>query len=155
MEIVLVCVGRVKDSHLAALCADYQGRIVRYGHRLEIIEIKEEPGSRPDELVITRESERLAGKIPSGAWTMALDSKGEMMTSRKFASQLSSLADSGVRKVLFIIGGALGLSAEFTESCRQRLSLSRMTLTHEMARLVLLEQLYRANTIMRGEPYHK
>jgi 23S rRNA (pseudouridine1915-N3)-methyltransferase len=155
MEIDLICVGRVREEHLAKLCDDYRQRIVRYGHRLEVVEVKEEPGSRPDDHVIARESERLAAKIPAGAWTVAMDLKGEMLPSRKFAAKLSSLADSGVRRISFIIGGALGLSDELVNSCRQRLSLSRMTLTHEMARMVLLEQLYRANTILRGEPYHK
>jgi len=148
-------VGRIRDPHLAALCADYQGRIVRYGHRLELVEVKEEPGSRPADLVIGRESERLAAKITAGAWTVALDLGGEQYSSPQFASRLGSLADQGINRVCFVIGGALGLSAALAESCRWKLSLSRMTLTHEMARLVLLEQLYRANTILRGEPYHK
>lgn len=155
MEIVIVCVGRVRENNLTALCHDYAGRIERCGHAVKVIEVKEEPGGRPDDLVVGRESARLAERIPAGAWTVAMDLRGQVMTSRKFAAGFGRLVERGTRSVCFLIGGPLGLSADLLASCRQRLALSRMTLTHEMARLLLLEQLYRANTIIRGEPYHK
>jgi 23S rRNA (pseudouridine1915-N3)-methyltransferase len=155
MEITLICVGKVRERLIGALCEDYAGRIERYGHKVRVVEVKDEPGGRPDKLVVERESERLAEKIPAGAWTVALDLRGEMLSSGKFASRMDKWAGEGVRAVCFIVGGHLGLSSTLLGSCRQRLSLSRMTMTHEMARMVLLEQLYRANTIIRGEPYHK
>ncbi len=155
MEITLVCVGKIKERHLGALCEDYAGRIERYGHKVRVLEVKDEPGGRPDKLVVERESERIAAKIPAGAWAVALDLRGEMLTSGKFASRIDQWVGEGVRSVCFIVGGHLGLGSALLDSCRQRLALSRMTLTHEMARMVLLEQLYRANTIIRGEPYHK
>ncbi len=155
MEITLVCVGKVRDSRIGALCDDYVGRVERYGHKVRVLEVKDEPGGRPAELVVERESERMAARIPAGSWTVALDLGGEMLSSRKFASRMSQWADNGIRSVCFIVGGHLGIGAALQQRCRQRLSLSPMTLTHEMARMVLLEQLYRANTIIRGEPYHK
>ncbi len=155
MEISLVCVGKVRDSRMGALCEDYAGRLEHYGHKLRVIEVKDEPGGRDGEQVVERESERLAAKIPAGAWTVALDLRGEMLSSRQFASRMGQWDSQGIKSVCFIVGGHLGLSEALLGSSRQRLSLSRMTLTHEMARMVLLEQLYRANTINRGEPYHK
>jgi 23S rRNA (pseudouridine1915-N3)-methyltransferase len=155
MEITLVCVGKIREKRIGALCEDYVGRIGHYGHKVRVLEVKDEPGGRPDQLVVERESERITEKIPAGAWTVALDLRGEMLSSGKFASRIDQWVGEGVRELCFIVGGHLGMSSTLLAACRQRLSLSRMTMTHEMARMVLLEQLYRANTIIRGEPYHK
>lgn len=155
MDIVIVSVGKVKDNHLASLCNDYAERIQHYGHSISVLEVKEEPGGRPDGMVVEKESARIAERIPAGAWTVAMDLRGEVLTSTRLASTFSGWINDGIRTVCFLIGGQLGLSRELVSSCRMRLALSRLTLTHEMARMVLLEQLYRANTIIRGEPYHK
>lgn len=155
MEITLIAVGRLKDLRTAGLCEEYAERIGRYGHRLRTVEVKEETSSRSDAEIVRLESERLAERIPAGSCSFALDLRGELVTSRKFAAELERLAEGGVRAVSFIVGGSLGLSSELRDSCDRRLALSRMTLPHELARLLLLEQIYRANTIQRGEPYHK
>jgi len=93
--------------------------------------------------------------LPEGAFTVALDLTGDELDSPALAAFLGRMQDQGLKELVFLVGGHLGLKPELVKSCRRVFSLSKLTFTHEMARLILLEQLYRANTILRGEPYHK
>ncbi len=155
MNITLLTVGKLREPALRELCQDYLGRICRYGNRVEVVEVREEPGRLGPALVMSREAERLRARVPEGACRIALDRAGEESDSPGLAGWLERLAGQGGHRAAFIIGGAFGLERSLVESCDRVLCLSRLTFPHELARLVLLEQLYRACTIQRGEPYHK
>ena len=154
MRLTLLCVGKPRDRHLAGAIAEYEERIGRYW-QFESIEVREE-GARAlsADLVREREGERLAAKVPAGARLVACDATGRGMTSEQFAAWLRDARDRA-QSVAFVIGGAFGLSPALRARADMTLSFAPWTLPHELARLVLVEQLYRAGTIARGEPYHK
>lgn len=154
MRISVVVIGRPRHAGLADAIGDYETRAARYWP-LDVIEVKEEPGRglSPD-VVRDREAARLIERIPAEAVLVACDPGGAVMDSETFARWLQEQRDSA-RSVAFVIGGAHGLGALVRGRANRRLSLAPWTLPHEVARLVLAEQLYRAGTISRGEPYHK
>jgi 23S rRNA (pseudouridine1915-N3)-methyltransferase len=154
MRVVLAAVGRPRDAALAAAIREYETRAARYWP-LEVFEVREEAGraAAPD-LVRQREAERLAAKLPGGAFVVACEPGGTSMTSERFAQWLQRRREQA-RDVAFVIGGAHGLGGGVRERADSTLALAPWTLPHELARLVLAEQLYRAGTIVRGEPYHK
>ena len=153
MLVVVAVVGKPKHPGMAAAIEDYERRAARYWP-LAVHEVREEKGrSLPPAQVQARESERIAARI-GDALLVACDADGDRMTSRAFAEWLQGCRERG-RSVAFAIGGALGLDPAFRERSHRRLSLAPWTLPHELARLVLAEQLYRAGTLVRGEPYHK
>ena len=151
----MVAVGRVRGT-LDAPVAEYEERARRYW-KLEVTEVEAgTPGRDPTpERVKEAEAPRILGKIPQGFTVVALTRTGKGMSSRDLASFLEAEALRSSPGVAFVVGGAFGLSAEVQERAQRRVSLSPLTMPHEMARLVLAEQLYRAGTLMRGEPYHK
>lgn len=153
MVIHLVAVGRVRDASLAAACDGYATRAGRYV-KLAIHEVRE-AGRRADTPELTRrlEGERLRAAVPDGARLVALTREGSALSSRAFAKRVARWRESA-RDVAVLLGGADGLDPALLEAS-ERVSLSPLTLPHELARLVFLEQLYRAGTILRGEPYHK
>ena len=155
MKLTVLAVGKVKKKHFAAGCSDYLGRLPRYTP-IDVVEIKDEPvkGGRSPDQIRGREAERIRARIPKGALVFALDERGDTPTSKSLATQLGRIRDQGRREVAFIIGGPLGLEPALRAECDHLLALSAFTLPHELARLVLLEQLYRAFTILAGEPYH-
>src|SRR6185503_19953250 len=154
MRVVVAAVGRPRDAALAAAIREYEGRATRYWP-LEVHEVREEPArhSTPD-IVRQREAERLTAKLPAGAQLVVCDLGGSTMTSEEFAQWLQRRREQATN-VAFAIGGAFGLGEEVRARAAMRLALAPWTLPHELARLVLAEQLYRAGTILRGEPYHK
>jgi 23S rRNA (pseudouridine1915-N3)-methyltransferase len=150
----IVAVGRLK-GWAAEGSDDYLTRLRRY-FPVEVVEVPEEDMNRrsPEE-VLTAEGERLLKRLPAGAHVVALDRvKGKLLSSEELARKLSSLALSGRSHVAFVLGGPLGLSPEVLGRADERLSFGPMTLPHALARVVLLEQLYRAVKIGRGEKYH-
>ncbi|MEJ2541606.1 MAG: 23S rRNA (pseudouridine(1915)-N(3))-methyltransferase RlmH [Gemmatimonadota bacterium] len=155
MTITVLVVGRVRGK-LAPPVEEYERRASRYW-RLEVVEVAAGVGGGRDdpERVMAAESERLLARLPPGAEVVALTRDGTSLPSRAMAEWLQDHALHGSPGVVVIIGGAHGLHSDVLERARRRVSLSAMTLPHEMARLVLAEQLYRAGTIVRGEPYHK
>ena len=154
MRISLLVIGRPRHAGLADAIRDYETRAARYWP-LDVIEVKEEPGrGLSGDVVREREGERLAERIPGDAVLVACDPGGVVMESDTVARWLQDQRDSA-RSVAFVIGGAHGLGTAVRQRANRRLSLAPWTLPHEVARLVLSEQLYRAGTIMRGEPYHK
>ena len=154
MRVLVTVVGKPRDAGLAAAIRKYETWAARYWP-LEVHEVREEPGrSGSADLVRDREGERLVGRLPPGCDVVACDVRGTGMTSEAFARWLQGTRESA-RDVAFAIGGAYGLSEELRGRARLRLSLAPWTLPHELARLVLAEQLYRAGTIVRGKPYHK
>lgn len=155
MKVVVAAVGQVRGT-LSAAVSEYEERARRYW-KLETVEVDSgAPGREPSpERVMEAEAERLLSKIPEGLELVAMTRIGTSMGSRALAAHLQKHAVHGSRGVAFVLGGAFGLGRPVLERAARRLSLSTMTLPHEMARLVLAEQLYRAGTIVRGEPYHK
>ena len=155
MRITVLCIGRPRDADLAAAIADYEQRARRYWP-LEVRALREEPGRGIGaDAVREKEAERLLGAVSDGALLVACDAGGREMTSEEFAGWLQRERETAARDMAFVIGGAFGLAPRVLERATTRLAFSRWTLPHEMARLVLAEQLYRAGTIVRGEPYHK
>jgi 23S rRNA (pseudouridine1915-N3)-methyltransferase len=153
MRCVLAVVGRPRDAGLAAAIHDYETRAARYWP-LEVKEVREERATSlaPDE-VRKREGVRLREAV-GGARVVACDEGGTSYTSAAFATWLQKQREAA-RDIAFVIGGAFGLDRELRDTAPERLTLAPWTLPHELARLVLAEQLYRAGTIGRGEPYHK
>ncbi|HSN85048.1 MAG TPA: 23S rRNA (pseudouridine(1915)-N(3))-methyltransferase RlmH [Polyangiales bacterium] len=144
MRIKIVAVGKAKDRDLRALLSDYYARIDRYA-KLEEVEIKD---AAPDEVTA-----RLSRAIPERSRVVALEVDGRAYGSRDLAAWLGRAENDSVQTVVFLIGGAYGLPGELSRAADLRMSLSAMTFPHRLARLVLAEQVYRAFTILRGEPY--
>lgn len=154
MRVDVVVVGRPRHAGLAEAIRDYEARAARYWP-LAVHEVREEGGRAltPD-VVRRREGDRLAERLSGAAQVVACDPGGEGLDSRQFADWLGAARDAA-RPVAFVIGGAHGLSDAVRARAHRRLQLAPWTLPHELARLVLAEQLYRAGTLVRGEPYHK
>ena len=154
MHFVVAAVGKPRDVSLAGAIREYETRASRYWP-LEIREVREEPARAANaDLVREREGERLLEAVPRGAHVVACDLTGRSMSSEQFAAWLQRLQERA-RDVAILIGGAFGLSAAARDQSSERIALAPWTLPHELARLVLAEQLYRAGTICRREPYHK
>ena len=154
MRFVVAVVGKPRDAGLSGVIHDYETRAGRYWP-LDVHEVREEPArSISADLVREREGERLLAAIPAGAEVVACDVGGRQMTSEQFAAWLQRLRERA-RDVGLLIGGAFGLSAAVQQRAAVSLALAPWTLPHELARLVLAEQLYRAGSILRREPYHK
>jgi len=159
MQIRVIAVGRIKEKFLKEGIAEYEKRLRPYV-KLQIIELAEE--KRPqlvspanESAAIEKEGERILGAIPEGSFIIALDVKGQSWSSEDLAASFSERELSGKNLLTFVIGGDLGLSPGVIARSNLRLSLSHMTFTHPMTRFILLEQVYRAFRILRGEPYHK
>ena len=153
MKLIVAAVGKARNAALAAAIEHYEQRASRYWP-LEVREVREEPSrGAPVDVVRAKEAERLAARV-EGATVVACDERGVSMTSAKFATFLQD-ARERARDLAFVIGGAHGLAESMRDRAQTRLALAPWTLPHELARLVLAEQLYRAGTIVRGEPYHK
>ncbi len=154
LKVWVAAVGKPRDAALAAAIREYETRAARYWS-LEVIEVREESAKgAPPDLVMKKEGERLMERVPTSARLILCDPGGESFTSESFASMMQSQRESA-EDVTFVIGGAHGLGEAVRKRAHRRLALSPWTLPHELARLVLAEQLYRAGTIGRGEPYHK
>ncbi|HEY2376188.1 MAG TPA: 23S rRNA (pseudouridine(1915)-N(3))-methyltransferase RlmH [Gemmatimonadaceae bacterium] len=154
MRMIVAVVGKPRDAALAAAIRDYEARAARYWP-LEFKEVREESGrSLAPEQVRAREGERLAAALPDSTYVVACERGGVTMTSEEFAQWLQRRREQA-KDVAFVIGGAHGLGEATQRVASARLALAPWTLPHEIARLVLAEQLYRAGTIVRREPYHK
>ncbi len=155
MKVSVLAVGK-PGPLLADAINDYEARARRYW-TLDVVEVREEKARKgmPAERVRAAESARLLERVPEGAELVALTRTGESWSSSALARYLERLALHGRAGAAFVIGGAYGLAEELLRPARHRLSLSTFTLPHDLARLCLAEQLYRAGTILRGEPYHK
>ena len=154
MRLIVAAVGKPRDRHLAAAIQEYETRAARYWP-LTVVEVREASAKGMSAAETRRrEGERLVERLPEGALVLACDERGDHLTSPEFASLLTSARDAA-RDVAFVIGGAYGLDDVVRRAASRALQLAPWTLPHELARLVLAEQLYRAGTIARGEPYHK
>jgi len=159
MKIAIIAVGKIKERYLKDGIAEYSKRLSRFCD-VEVIEVADEQApealsASQEEQVKKKESERIIKRLKEGTFLIVLDVKGEKLDSEGFADKLQAFLASGNSHITFVIGGSLGLDPELIKKARFRLSLSDMTFPHQLTRLILLEQIYRAFKIMNGEPYHK
>jgi 23S rRNA (pseudouridine1915-N3)-methyltransferase len=159
MQIRIIAVGKIKEKFLQEGIAEYEKRLRPYA-KVQIVELAEEKRPQPassatESAAMQKEGERILAAIPEGFSVISLDVKGQGWSSGELAAVFGEWELSGQNQLAFLIGGDLGLSPAVLARSNLRLSLSPMTFTHPMARLLLLEQVYRAFRILRGEPYHK
>jgi 23S rRNA (pseudouridine1915-N3)-methyltransferase len=145
-------VGKTQEEWLRRGIDEYAGRIRRYAP-FEVAEVREEKGA-PPAVMRERESARLMKLPGKGCRIILLDERGDELTSPEFAAFIARSRDTGATELAFVIGGAYGVSDHLRTTATKTMALSRMTFTHQMVRLFLLEQLYRAFTIINGESYH-
>ena len=158
MRFYVVCIGKLKDAYLRDGVAEFVKRMRPYGG-ITITELNESKiGDKPSDAdrkqVVDEEGERLLKAVPKNAYTVLLDVYGKTMSSEDLAKTVAKLEVDGVSDMAFIIGGAFGVSEALRQSANYKLSFSPMTFTHQMVRLLLVEQIYRASKINRNEPYH-
>ena len=156
MKIYFVFVGKTRELYLREGIEDFLKRLRRYV-QVEVKTVRSERLTRESQAtrVVAAESEKVASAVPRDAHFVVLDRQGKQLSSEGLAHWWQRLEQGGCRKLCFAVGGVLGFSNELRSKAHTLLALSKMTYTHEMSRLILLEQLYRACTIMRGEKYHK
>ncbi len=154
MKLHLVWIGKTKNRPCAALMAEYLKRLTRFAS-YEISELKDTHGSADERRVIQLESAKLLAAVEHDDFVILLDEAGEQRSSVEFAELIQAKQQQGCKRVAFVIGGFAGVSEEVKKRAQFKLALSRMTLTHEFARVLLTEQLYRAYTLIAGVPYHK
>ena len=159
MQITIITVGKLKEKYLKEGIAEYVKRLSAYC-KLNVVEVNDEKA--PEELSATemeqvkrKEGERILAHIKQDYYVIALAIEGQMWSSEKLSSEMDKLALHGRSQVAFVIGGSLGLADEVLKRADAKLSFSKMTFPHQLMRLVLVEQIYRAFRISRGEPYHK
>jgi 23S rRNA (pseudouridine1915-N3)-methyltransferase len=159
VNILIVTVGKLKEKYLKMGIDEYLKRLNAYA-KVEVVEVADEKA--PEELsesemiqVKQKEGERILAKISQDTYVIALAINGKMQSSEELADTLDKLATYGKSKIAFIIGGSLGLSEEVLKRSNEQLSFSKMTFPHQLMKLILVEQIYRAYRINRGEPYHK
>jgi 23S rRNA (pseudouridine1915-N3)-methyltransferase len=153
MRVTLIAIGRLRAGPLAEAFADYVGRLKAGRWKLELVELEERRKVEGAELM-AREATLLLDAIPRGAFAIALDPRGKAATSELFAAQLGQLRDAA-RDVAFLIGGADGFDERVRKSADRLLSLGVMTWPHMLVRVMLAEQLFRAQSILSGHPYHR
>ena len=155
MRVAVVCVGKTRERFIQEGIVKYLRYLKPYTD-VEIKELKEEKiqDLRDAPRIRKREAEKIFRAASPGTYLAALDERGSEYTSHEFAHFLNGLMESGTKEMTFVIGGAMGLDESVAEKANKVIALSRLTLTHEMARIVLLEQLYRAFTIIKGKTYH-
>jgi 23S rRNA (pseudouridine1915-N3)-methyltransferase len=155
MKLRVICMGKTREHFIQEGIQKYLRYLTPYAG-IEMLELKEEKINdlKDAPLVRKREAEKIFRSLPAGTFLATLDERGEEFTSHEFAGFLNTIMESGIREVVFVIGGALGLDEQVTVRANKVIAMSRWTLTHEMARLVLLEQIYRAFTIIKGKTYH-
>ena len=146
MKLTFIVVGKLKEKFLVAGVEEYLKRLRKFA-TVEVREISEQR-------TIEEEGQKVLSLVPPNSWLCVLDVAGVELTSETFAKKLAALALGGVSNLTFAIGGAFGVSDDLRRAADFRLSLSQMTFTHQMARLILAEQIYRAFKINRNEPYH-
>lgn len=159
MNISIITVGKLKEKYLKQGIEEYTKRLSAYA-KVDIVELADEKApenlSETDMLIVKqKEGERILAKISPDTHVIALAIEGSMKTSEQLAENLDRLATYGKSKIAFVIGGSLGLSEDVVKRANETLSFSKMTFPHQLMRLILVEQIYRAFRINRNEPYHK
>ena len=155
MKINLLCIGKTDDKEIKNLINYYLTRLPRHGN-FEITEIPDVKNARnltPD-LLKKEEAKLFLNIIENTDLVVLLDEKGKQFTSREFAQKLDSYQNNSIKKICFLVGGAYGFSDEMYQRANEKISISKMTFTHQMIRLFFVEQIYRADQILQGKPYH-
>ena len=157
--VTVIAVGKIKEKFFTSAIDEYAKRLSAYC-KFEIIEVKDEktpenPSENEKNVVLEREAERILQKIPKGAKVISLCVEGKQMTSSGFAELISRCGLEGASKIVFVIGGSMGLSEKVKSMSDLRLSFSEMTFPHMLMRVILAEQIYRGFTIINGKTYHK
>ena len=153
MRLRVIWTGKTRDANLRSLADGYLKRLSHFV-RCEVSELRESPNAE-SRAGIDRDSKRISDGLQSATVVVLLDADGIEWTSQQLAKEIQKWENSGTKEVAFVVGGPRGVSCELSERAGKHWSLSRLTLTHEMARVLLLEQLYRAYTIVHGLPYQK
>lgn len=155
MRINLLCIGKTDDKEIQNLIKYYQNRLPKHWNfeKVEIPDVKNAKNLSPD-LLKKEEAKLFLNQTENSDFVVLLDEKGKQFTSREFAAKIENWMNSSVKKVSFFIGGAYGFSDEIYERANEKMSLSKMTFTHQMIRLFFVEQIYRADQILLGKPYH-
>lgn len=159
MRITVVCVGKIKEKFYVQAVEEYAKRLSRYC-KLEFVELPDEKtpenaGEQINASIKAKEGDRILSVLRDDAYVIALAIEGNMLDSVQFSEKLEKLAVGSVSHIMFVIGGSLGLDTRVLSRADYKLSFSKMTFPHQLMRVVLLEQIYRAYRIIRGEPYHK
>ena len=159
LTINVICVGKIKEKFFAAAIEEYIKRIGRYAN-IRIIEVKDESTSNISSdteiaKVLDCEGSRILDKVPNGSFTITLCIEGQQKSSEELSSKISQLSLDGISCINFVIGGSLGLSELVKSRSDMKLSFSKLTFPHQLMRVILLEQIYRAFCISNGTPYHK
>lgn len=159
MQIDIICVGKVKEQYLRDAIAEYSKRLGRYC-KLNILEVADEKtpehaSEGVERQIKAKEGERIARHIKPGAYVIALAIDGQQVTSEGFARKIDQLGIQGVSHIQFVIGGSIGMDDAILRQANYKLSFSKMTFPHQLMRVILLEQVYRAYKINAHEPYHK
>ena len=159
LSIKLICVGKMREKHYIGAFEEYRKRLSAFC-RLELCEITEErlpdePSDREIEAALEREASAIQRAIPPDSYVCALCIEGRQMPSEELAAMIAAREGSGKPKLCFLVGGSFGLSAQLKQRADCRLSFSPMTFPHHLARVMLMEQIYRAFAINRGSRYHK
>ena len=155
MKIVLITIGKTNEKYLIEGISDYQRRLKHYTNfdMIEIVHFKNAKNFSESELM-QKEGELILKQIKNSDHLVLLDDKGKDFTSQKFAQKLQQWMLSGKKRLVFVVGGAYGFSEEIYKRGNEKLSLSKMTFSHQMVRLFFVEQIYRGYTILNNEPYH-
>ena len=159
MKITVVAVGKIKERFFEDALKEYEKRLGRYC-KLEIIQVADEKtpdgaGEALEAQIREKEGERILARVRDGAYVIALAIQGQMLDSEELAEKLGALGVGGAGQVVFVIGGSLGLSRKVLDRADYQLSFSKMTFPHQLMRVILLEQIYRAYRILNHQPYHK
>ncbi len=157
MRIVVLWIGRTKDKRLASLIGEYLERASRMA-RVEVTELRDRGGAssgREEAFVLQREADSITAALEDGDFVVVCDERGSQLRSEEFARIISHHQERATRRMVFVVGGYLGVASRIREQANAVVALSTMTLTHEIARFLLSEQLYRALTIVNGIPYQK
>ena len=158
-KVTVLCVGKLKEAFYAAAVAEYQKRLQRHC-KLEIVELPEQklpesPAPAEIKQALAREAALIEEKLPKGGAVIALCIEGTELSSEALSKKLAQLASAGASQLTFIIGGSFGLSPRVKAAAARKISFSRLTFPHQLARVLLCEQLYRACSINAGAKYHK
>lgn len=159
MNIKIIAVGKIKEKYIKEGINEFSKRLSRYS-KLQIIEVNDEKApenlsKKEMENIKQKEGKKIISKIPKNSLIISLEIKGKMIDSEELSKKMEDIMIDGTNDITFVIGGSLGLSREVSDMSNFKLSFSKMTFPHQLMRLILMEQVYRAFRIMKKEPYHK
>lgn len=159
MKITIISVGKIKEKYFVDAISEYRKRLSKYVN-FELVEVKDEPtkeNSSDKELDLVKqiEGERIIEKLPKDSYVITLEINGKSLSSEEFAKEFIQITNYHSSSIVFVIGGSLGLSKDVSNLANYKLSFSSMTFPHQLMKVILLEQIYRAFRINNNEPYHK